>query len=298
MAKILYGAPVREKIKEELIKKVKKLENKSCLVIVQVGDREDSNIYIKQKQKFGEEIGVKVILKKFDNDIKEKRLIFEIEKLNKDNEVNGIIVQLPLPNNLDSKKLIESIEKQKDADGLREIKDEEEVLVTPATAKAVMTLLDFYNIEVKDKKIAVIGRSRLAGGPIAEVLKERGVAVKVCYKEMDVEEIKNICRESDILISAAGQARLVTKEFVNKDQVVIDVGINRPHPSLRVDPLLVKEREGQTKPSLPKLVGDVNFNEVEPIVSAITPVPGGIGPLTVGCLFENLLDLCYTNHIT
>lgn len=291
---------MREQIITDLKDRVRQLGRTPVLAIVQVGDRADSNIYIKNKIKFGEEIGVDVIHKKYLENIKEVELIEEIKRFNGDSGVDGIIVQLPLPDGLDRDKVVESIDLKKDVDGLTspltscspildKEREEGSLLVTPATARGVMALLDFYKIEVKNKKVAVIGRSQLAGGPIASVLKDKGAEVSVCHRE--TEDIASVCKKSDILISAAGQVGLVKKEFVKEGQIVIDVGINRPHPSLRVDPLLAKER--QTKPSLlsSKIVGDVAYDEVEPIVSAITPVPGGIGPLTVACLFENLLDL-------
>ncbi|MEK7642390.1 MAG: bifunctional 5,10-methylenetetrahydrofolate dehydrogenase/5,10-methenyltetrahydrofolate cyclohydrolase [Patescibacteria group bacterium] len=284
MAKILYGKPVRDKMAEELKEKVARLGFKPVLAIVQVGDREDSNIYVQNKIKFGEEIGVRVEvvhqrIMNYESRIKgEEEIIKEIKKLNKDENIKGIIVQLPLPQGLDTEKIINMIDYHKDADGLR-VSDtrENNLLITPATARAVMALLDFYKIEIKNKKVAVIGRSRLAGSPIARTLEERGAKVEVCHKE--TSNTAEICRQSDILIVAAGQIGLVNKDFVNENQVVVDVGINR----------VMGEAEK------PKLVGDVLFDEVEPLVSGITPVPGGVGPLTVACLFENLINLCYHN---
>ncbi len=275
MAEILYGAPVREKIKADLIKRITGLEKKPVLAIVQVGDRPDSNIYIRNKITFGEEVGVGVVLKKFDVAIEEGKLIEEIQKLNEDQNVNGIIVQLPLPYGFNTEKLLESISKNKDADGLVGSGAEGETVVTPATARAVMALLDFHKIEIKGKKAVVIGRSRLAGGPIANSLRRSGAEVTVCHRE--TINTTQICSGADIVISAAGQPGLVTKDYVNSRQVVVDVGINK---------VSIGE-SGKTK-----LVGDVAFDEVEPIVTSITPVPGGVGPLTVACLFENLLDLC------
>jgi len=266
---ILYGAPVKEKIKGELIEKVKKLEREPVLAIVQIGGREDSNIYIKQKQKFADEIGAKVLVNKFEENISQEDLEEKIKKLNEDKNINGIIVQLPLPKHLDSEKIINLISVKKDADGLSENLPSKNFQTIPATARGVMALLDFYEISVVGRKVAVIGRSKLAGGPIAKVMKERGGNVTVCHRS--TENMAQVCREADILISAAGKAGLVTKEFVKAGQVVVDVGINR------VDG---------------KIVGDVASAEVEPIVASITPVPGGIGPLTVACLFQNLLDLC------
>lgn len=258
MAKILYGAPVREEIKQKLIERVKKLAKKPTLAIVQVGNREDSNIYVRNKQKFGEEIGVetKIFRPEFEEEI-----IGKIRELNEDKNISGIILQLPLPKGFDAEKIINLIKPEKDADGLVGG-------AVPATARGVMMLLDFYKITVIGKKAAVIGRSKLAGGPIAEMLKKNGAVVTVCNRS--TENIAKICRNSDILISAAGQANLVTKDFVNENQVIVDVGINRING---------------------KLIGDVDFTEVESLVTAITPVPGGVGPLTVACLFQNLFDL-------
>lgn len=287
---ILYGAPVRAKIKENLIARIKKLGRAPVLAVVQVGDREDSNIYIKNKIKFGEEVGVKVLLKKFDESIEEKDLIKEIEKLNKNENIDGIIVQLPLPKDLNAGKIINNLSPQKDADGLvsRATLDTT-MLVTPATARAVMALLDYYEIEVKGKKVVVIGQSILAGKPISDELERRGAEVVRC--DSNTKNIPEIAKGCDILVSAVGKAELITKEFVSEKQVVVDVGINRITP---LAPLKLRG-ESEEKNALtkgPKIVGDIDFEEVEPLVAAITPVPGGIGPLTVACLFENLLDLC------
>ncbi len=271
MAEILYGAPVKEIMKERLIEKVNKLERKPVLAIVQVGDRPDSNIYIKNKVKFGEEIGVNVLVEKFEESISESVLVAKVQNLVVDKNVDGIIVQLPLPQNIDSEKIINLIPKNKDADGLSCVKEiASSNIVTPATARAVLAVLDHYQVAIKNKKVVVIGRSKLAGGPIAQVLIERGGEVMVCHRGTELSEMIDICKKADILVSAAGQAGLVTRDFVNERQVVVDVGINRVNG---------------------RLVGDVAFAEVEPIVASITPVPGGIGPLTVACLFENLLDL-------
>ena len=303
MAKILYGAPVREAIKIELIERVNRLGKELTLVVVQVGDRPDSNLYIKNKIKFGEEIGAEVVLNKFSEDISQKELEAKIKELAKDKKIDGMIVQLPLPSNIDSEKILNLIPKSKDADGLVSLPKNSAFLfestdkilpnfssgplqsgsqvsqkempsfVTPATARAVMALLDFYKIEVKNKKIAVIGRSKLAGGPIADELQKRGAVIFRC--DINTKNIPEICSKTDILISATGCAGLITKEFVSEGQVVIDVGTNRSNG---------------------KLVGDVVFGEIEPLVSAITPVPGGVGPVTVSCLFQNLLDLCYNGR--
>ena len=153
---------------------------------------------------------------------------------------------------------------KKDADGLGTTSP-----VIPATARGVLALLDYYKIEIKGKKVAVIGQSILAGKPTSDELEKRGAKVFRC--DINTKNISEITKKCDILVSAVGKVGLITKEFVNNKQVVVDVGISKVNG---------------------KLVGDVNFAQVEPLVAAITPVPGGIGPLTVACLFQNLLDLC------
>ncbi len=264
---VLHGALVREKIKEDLIKKVKKLGREPVLVIVQVGNREDSNVYIRQKQKFGEEIGVKVLINKFEEDISQKDLEEKVKKISANKNIDGVIIQLPLPKHIDSEKIINLVPVEKDADGLNENFSKK---IIPATARGVIALLDHYRIEIKGKKVVVIGQSILAGKPIGAELEKRGAEVFRC--DINTKNIPEIARGCDILISAVGRVGLITKEFVNDKQVVIDVGINRTE-------------EG-------KLVGDVFFDEVKPLVFSITPVPGGVGPLTVACLFQNLVDLC------
>jgi methylenetetrahydrofolate dehydrogenase (NADP+) / methenyltetrahydrofolate cyclohydrolase len=245
MAQILSGIPVREKIKLELIERINKLVKKPTLAIIQVGDREDSNIYIKHKIKFGGEIGAEVRLQKYPMEISEADLEKAIQKLNEDESVDGLIVQMPLPENVDEEKILSLVKKEKDPE--------------PATASAVMEILDFYNIEVGDKKAAVIGQGLIAGKPIAIELEVRKAHVVRC--DISTSDIPLKAKECDILVSAVGHRGLITKDHVNSEQVVVDVG------------------------------GDVNFQEVEPLVHAITPTPGGVGPVTVACLFKNLVLL-------
>lgn len=273
MAELLSGKLVREKITESLKARVAGLGFVPKLAIIQVGDREDSAIYIRNKIKFGQEIGVEVEHLKFDANVSEREVLEKISGLNLDEAVNGIIVQLPLPTEMDAAKLTQAVAKSKDVDGLG-FEDVGEMRLMPATTRAIFELLDFYQIDVKGKKVAIIGRSRLVGAPTAEMFRREGAEVSVCHR--GTQNMTDICKSADILISAAGQANLVTKDFVNALQTVIDVGINKL-------PLPDSEKS--------RIVGDVNFEEVEPIVKNITPVPGGVGPLTVACLFENLLDL-------
>lgn len=280
MAELLSGKIVREKITESLKERVAALGFVPKLAIIQVGDREDSSIYIRNKIKYGQEIGVQVEHLKFDASVSEGEVLEKINELNLDESVNGIIVQLPLPMEMDAVKLTQAVAKSKDVDGLG-FEDVHEMHLMPATTRAIFELLDFYQIGVSGKSVAIIGRSRLVGAPTAEMFRRAGAEVSVCHR--GTQNMPDICKSADILISAAGQADLVTKDFVNALQTVIDVGINE------IIPLTPFTLKGE----IPKkrIVGDVNFEEVEPIVKNITPVPGGVGPLTVACLFENLLDL-------
>ena len=239
---------------------------------MQVGDNNESNIYIEQKKKFGLEIGVEVEHKKCDVNINEDELVKIIEKYNEDSGVGGIIVQLPIPENLDCSRILNSIDVQKDVDGLG-VKQiglfygGDKTAMVPATARGVMSLLDYYKIDLKSKNVVVIGRSNLVGRPIAQMCLNSGATVTICHsKTLYIEEHT---KKADIVIVACGKPRLIGPSYLGKNQVVVDVGIQKV--------------EG-------KLTGDVDFDNVKDMVSAITPVPGGVGPLTVVSLFQNLVD--------
>ncbi|MEK7586284.1 MAG: bifunctional 5,10-methylenetetrahydrofolate dehydrogenase/5,10-methenyltetrahydrofolate cyclohydrolase [Patescibacteria group bacterium] len=274
MAKILDGRIVRDEIKSELIKRVSRLGFSPCLTVVQVGNLPASTSYIGQKIKFGEAIGVKVKHLCFSNNISLDELKNEILKLNQDNSVRGIIVQLPLPPQLDVWEVIETIDPKKDVDGLTAINLKKlwarQSTLIPATARGVLTLLDYYKIVIAGKRVVVVGRSNLVGGPIALAMLNRGATVTVCHRQ--TKDLASITKTAEILISATGHPGLITSAEVSPRQVVIDVG------------LTVSTGGG--------LVGDVAYAEVAKTVSAITPVPGGVGPMTVCSLFMNLLDVC------
>jgi methylenetetrahydrofolate dehydrogenase (NADP+)/methenyltetrahydrofolate cyclohydrolase len=236
-----------------LIKKIKGL----TLAIIQVGDRPDSISYIKAKNKFAEEIGAKIELIKFPITVTQSEVLSAI----KSSTANGIILQLPIPDHLHKKELLDAIDPKKDVDGLGRGTH------IPATARGIKELLEFYTISLKDKKVTVMGRSDLVGKPVARMCEQEGAIVTVCYRE--TKDIPTLTKQADIVIVAIGQPKHVTSEFVRPGQIIIDVGINRTN-------------EG--------IVGDVDFNAVAPIVAAITPVPGGVGQMTVLALFENLVD--------
>lgn len=318
MTQILDGKIVRDKIAEDLKAEVAKLDPKPKLVIIQVGDLAESNTYIKQKVLFGEKIGCIVEHKKLPQDISQEDLISQLSILqsktypfNSQLDTHGIIVQMPIPNSLDKDKIIESIDPKKDVDGLTSTnvkllferspsrhpdpalagegsqpkrdsspsaQNDNFTGYIPATTKGILTILDHYKIPVRGKKVTIVGRSSLVGKPTALAMLNLDATVTIAHSK--TQNLADVTKNADILVVAVGKPNLITKNHVSKDQIVIDVGIN------------VLTRSDLVKP---KLVGDVDFEEVEPIVKAITPVPGGCGPMTVASLFQNLLE-AYQNQ--
>ncbi len=273
-AKILDGKIVRDKIAEKLKAEISRLSSKPKLAIIQVGDLPQSNTYIRQKILFGQKIGALVDHLKLNENITQKELISKLLTLNSNQSVHGLIVQLPIPKHLDKDKLIDAIDPAKDVDGqtatnIKMLFEGSPAGYIPATTKGILTLLDFYKITVGGKKVTVVGRSSLVGKPTALALLNLNATVTVCHSQ--TKNLKLETRNADILIVATGKPNLITAEHVSPGQVVIDVGIN----------VLANSQKN--------LVGDVKFDEVAKIVDAITPVPGGIGPMTVASLFENLL---------
>jgi methylenetetrahydrofolate dehydrogenase (NADP+)/methenyltetrahydrofolate cyclohydrolase len=272
--KILDGKKVRDFIAEKIILELKKTGAKPKLVIIQVGNDERSSVYVRQKKFFGEKLGFFVEHIQLDKKISENEIISRIELFNKDSSVNGIIVQLPLPKNINPVKVVETISSEKDVDGLnsKNLRYLLESLNTknegfiPATTKGVLSLLDFYNIELEGKKVVVVGRSLLVGRPTALAFLNRNATVTICHSK--TKNLKKEIKNADIVVVAIGKPHFIKKSFVKNGQVIIDVGITKVGD---------------------KLLGDVDFKSVSKIVRAITPVPGGVGPMTVVSLFENLL---------
>ncbi len=281
MALLLDGKRVRDERTETLKERVASCAHIPRLVILQVGDRPDSNAYIAQKKKFGEALGVEVDLQRFAPDANAQELRAAIMAANIRSDVSGVIVQLPLPDHLDTFNLIEAIDPKKDVDGLTAVNVKRlaggEPGIVPATARGVETLLDYYRIPLEGQTAAVVGRSMLVGTPVARVLQKRGVTVTVCHSK--TKDLARHTTNADILVVAAGSPRLITAEHVSADQIVVDVGIN-----LNTGESFDEELPGG------KFVGDVLFEEVKSLVTAISPVPGGVGPMTVLSLFENLVD--------
>lgn len=285
---ILSGLVVRDELKKSLIAKIEALKNGPghfplTLAIVQVGDRADSTAYINAKKKFAAEIGVTVQIINFRENTEQKDIIKEIVKLNKEMKTAGIIIQLPLPVSLDERAILDAIDPAKDVDAITSSNVKrwsaqgesfQDKVLFPATARGVGELLDFYDIQLKGKKVCVVGRSRLVGTPIAFLCRTKGAEVVVCHSK--TPDLKKETLAADVIISAVGKAGLITADHVKSGQVVIDIGLSRIADGTRT-----------------KLVGDVDFEKVSVALGndgAITPVPGGVGPMTVLGLFENLVD--------
>lgn len=275
MAKIIDGKKISAEIKEELKEEVSALKaqgKEAALAVVQVGADPASSVYVRNKKKACEYIGIKSLSYELPETSTEQELLDLIEQLNKDDAVNGILVQLPLPEHMDEDKVIKAISPQKDVDGFHPqnvgalvIGQEGFVSCTPA---GIIQLLKRSGIEIEGKNCVVVGRSNIVGKPMALLMLRENATVTVTHSK--TRNLKEICKEADILIVAIGKKEFITKEYVKEGAVVIDVGIHRDENN--------------------KLSGDVKFDEVEPIASAITPVPGGVGPMTIAMLMNNCVS--------
>ncbi len=259
---ILSGTTAAEQIARRLQQEIESLEIVPTLAIVQVGSLPDSNVYIKRKMLFAEKIGARTRHIQLESGVSEADLISTIESLNADNEIQGIIVQIPLPREIDTQKIIETIALEKDVDGLRSHSS-----YIPATARGILSLLEFYEIPVAGKRVVIVGQSMFVGAPTAEAFRNLGALVSVADEHTN--DLAGLTCTAEILVVAIGDPKFIKREHVSEGQVVVDVGINSV--------------EGH-------LVGDVDFESVEKIVGSISPVPGGVGPMTVLALFENLVD--------
>jgi 5,10-methylene-tetrahydrofolate dehydrogenase/methenyl tetrahydrofolate cyclohydrolase/retron-type reverse transcriptase len=274
---LLSGRTVRDSRLPLLVEKIDVLTSKGIiptLAIIQVGDRPDSTIYVNVKKNFAQKIGARTLHLQLSEMVSQTELIAHIGTYNDMEAVHGIIVQLPLPSHLNRDEVIEMINPAKDVDGLtstnqKKLLENDSTAVIPATARGVFELLDHYSIDLAGKKVTVIGRSKLVGTPLAVISKHRGAEVIIAHSQ--TSDLISATKNADILMVATGKPGLIQAEHVSKGQIVIDVGLTKlPEGSLR---------------------GDVHFDAVKDIVSAITPVPGGAGPMTVLALFENLIDV-------
>ena len=283
MAVLIDGKQISLDIEEEIAIEVKKLTDQGMrpphLVAVLVGDDGPSRTYVRSKIKACELVGYKSSLIKFENDVTGDRLIEEIVRLNNDDEVDGYIVQLPLPDHISVERITDYIDHKKDVDGFTPTNfgkiDQEHHSLLPATPMGIMELLKRYNIETKGKHCVVVGNSHIVGMPMGILLAGPGKAtVTICH--IYTENLAQYTIMADVLIVAVGKANLITADMVKDDVVVIDVGINRV-------PDASKKRGYALK-------GDVDFEGIEPKASYITPVPGGVGPMTIASLIMNTLE--------
>jgi len=272
---IIDGKKIASEIQEDTKKEIKELKAKyhqlPCLATVVVGVDEPSEVYVKKRGKTCEEIGIISKMHSLPDDSNERDVLELIEKLNNDEKIHGIIVQLPLPKHIDKRKISEAVSPEKDVDCLNPLNigrlasgDE---TVTPCTPKAIIVILEKLGIEIKGKNVVVVGRSRIVGRPLALMLINRDATVTICHTK--TKNLKEHTRKADILIAAAGSPGLIKKSMVKENAVVVDVGIN-----------VVNN----------KIVGDADFENIKNKASFITPVPGGVGPVTVAMLMKSTVE--------
>jgi methylenetetrahydrofolate dehydrogenase (NADP+) / methenyltetrahydrofolate cyclohydrolase len=277
---LLDGKTVAQKIQQELKETIAQLQPKigrpPGLAVLMVGDNPASAVYVRNKEKACQKVGIVSMGQHFPENTSQAELKKAIEQLNQDPRVDGILVQLPLPNHLDSISLLHCIDANKDADGLHQINlgklVRSEFGLRSCTPAGVMKLLEAYDLPISGKKVVVVGRSISVGKPVALMLLEQNATVTMAHSR--TQNLDEVCRQADILVAAVGKPEMITHDMVKDGAVVVDVGINR-----------VESKDGKSK-----LVGDVAFEEVSQVASYITPVPGGIGPMTVAMLLSNTVQ--------
>ena len=270
------AAVLREEIKRE-IEAIKLKTNKiPGLTVILVGDFEPSQIYVKNKEKNSKEVGINSEVIKYPADVSEKEILKKIELLNKDNNVSGILVQLPLPTQIDKEKIINAIDPKKDVDGFHPTNvgnlSSGYKATIPCTPLGCLLLVKKIETNLTGKHAVILGRSNLNGKPMAQLLLKENCTVTIVHSK--TKDLKTECLKADILIAAVGVANLVKSDWVKKDSIVIDVGINKVGD---------------------KIVGDVEFESVKDVARAVTPVPGGVGPMTIACLLKNTLE-CFKDR--
>ena len=274
MEMLLNGKEVAKKIKEDLKLEVDQIKEKGFipkLAVVMVGINEASKVYVKNKSKACDTIGVEFEEFLLEENTTEEELFELIDRLNEDKNINGILVQAPIPKHLDQNKAFRRIKPEKDVDGFNPINVGDLSIgndcFISCTPYGVMKILEYYNIGLEGKNAVVLGRSNIVGKPMVQCLLSKNATVTVCHSR--TQNIKEITKNADILIAAIGKAKFVTEDMVKEGAIVIDVGINRLDNG--------------------KICGDVDFEAVESKVKAITPVPGGVGPMTIAMLMNNLV---------
>ncbi|MBQ6442704.1 MAG: bifunctional methylenetetrahydrofolate dehydrogenase/methenyltetrahydrofolate cyclohydrolase FolD [Lachnospiraceae bacterium] len=274
MAKLIDGKAIAQEIKDELMQEIASMKERGiegALAVIQVGSDPASTVYVSNKKKACEALGLRSESCEFPEDVTEEALLKKIHEYNHNPRIDGILVQLPLPSHIDEKKVIDAIEPTKDVDGFHPLNvgalligEKGLISCTPA---GVIELFKRSGIEIAGKHCVVIGRSNIVGKPMAVLMLRENATVTIAHSK--TKNLEQICRNADILIAAVGKPKMIKASYIKEGAVVIDVGIHR--------------LEGK------KLCGDVDFDEVEPLVSAITPVPGGVGPMTIAMLMNNVV---------
>ena len=277
MAELLTGKPVAAAINERTAEKVTALREAGIvptLCIVRVGERPDDLSYERGAIKRAEAVGVNVVKRLFPADVTEEELLISIDEINRDDSIHGVLMFRPLPRHINENRVCNALAPEKDMDGITDLSmagvyAQKPLGFPPCTAQAVIELIDHYGIDLKGKNVTVIGRSLVIGKPVTMMLIKKNATVTVCHTR--TKDVAGEARHADVLVAAAGSAGMVNADHVHEGQIVIDVGINWS-----------EEKQ--------KIVGDVEFDEVSPVVSAITPVPGGVGAVTTSVLMSHVAD--------
>lgn len=272
MTELIDGKALAQKMQQELAAKVNNLKQKKGIVpglaVILVGDDPASQVYVRNKERAALTVGFKSETVRLSEFICQEELIAVIERYNADNTIHGILVQLPLPNHINDKKIILAIDPKKDVDGFHPMNTGHlwsgRPLMVPCTPSGIMELLREYNVNLEGKHAVIIGRSNIVGKPMAQLLLDKNATVTLTHSR--TRQLEEVCRCADVLIVAIGQGHFITKQYIKEGAIVIDVGMNRDDNG--------------------KLIGDVAFDEVAEVAAKITPVPGGVGPMTITMLLE------------
>ncbi len=274
MTVIIDGRACAEKILENIKTKTSKLNKKPGLSVILVGENPASKVYVKNKEKKAIEAGFNSYVYRLSESTSKAELLNLIDKLNNEDNTDGILLQLPLPKHLNPSDFLDKIDPKKDVDGFHPINsgkllNNEKPYAIPCTPKGIIRLLDEYNIEIAEKNAVVIGRSNIVGKPVSMLLLNKNATVTIAHSK--TKNLIDVVKQADIIVSATGISNIITKNMVKEGAAVIDVGI-------------IRGEDG-------KLKGDVDFNNIKDIAGFITPVPGGVGPMTIAMLMENTLEL-------
>ena len=269
---------IRSEIKKEILEIKNRINKIPSLTVILIGDYLPSQIYVKNKEKKAKEVGINSKVVKYPATVSEKEILKKIDELNKDTNTSGVLVQLPLPDQISKEKIMNAIHPSKDVDGFNPVNvgnlSSGFKSIIPCTPLGCLLLIKKIEKNLTGKHAVIIGRSNLNGKPMAQLLLKENCTVTVVHSKTN--NLQNECLKADIIVAAAGVPNLVKKDWIKNDVIVIDVGINK-----------VGE----------KIVGDVNFNELKDKAKAITPVPGGVGPMTIACLLKNTLE-CFKARLT